>query len=77
MKWLNKSNACGDLKLTQIVIIPSVPYNMSKCYSRFSRNVTAAMLVYITIANKFFWEFDSIIMQTLSEILPLFYTPIR
>ena len=34
MKWVNKSNACGDLKLTQIVIIPSIPYNMSKCYSR-------------------------------------------
>ena len=30
---------------------------------RFSRDVTAAMLVYRTIAKKVFWEFDSIIMQ--------------
>ena len=45
------------------------------CNSRFSRDVTAAMLVYRTIAKKFFWEFDSIIMQNLSEILPLFRTP--
>ena len=41
-------------------------------YSRFSRDVTAAMLVYRTIAKKVFWEFDSIIMQNLSDILPLF-----
>ena len=32
------------------------------------------MLVYRTIAKKFFWEFDSIIMQNLSDILPLFCT---
>ena len=44
-------------------------------YSWFSRDVTAAMLVYRTIAQKFFWEFDSIIMQNLSDILPLFCTP--
>jgi len=44
-------------------------------YSRFSRDVTAAMLVYRTIAKKVFWEFDSIIMQNLSDILPLFCTP--
>ena len=44
-------------------------------YSRFSRDVTAAMLVYRTIAKKGFWEFDSIIMQNLSDILPLFCTP--
>ena len=40
--------------------------------SRFSRDVTAAILVYGTIAKKVFWEFDSIIMQNLSDILPLF-----
>ena len=33
------------------------------------------MLVYRTIAKKVFWEFDSIIMQNLSDILPLFCTP--
>ena len=31
-------------------------------YSRFSHDVTAAMLVYTTIAKKVFWHFDSIIM---------------
>ena len=46
-------------------------------YSRFSLDVAAAMLVYRTIAKKVFWEFDSIIiMQNLSNILPLFCTPI-
>ena len=30
--------------------------------SRFSRDVTAAMLVYKTIAKKIFWKFDSIII---------------
>ena len=39
-------------------------------YSRFSRDVTAAMLVYRTIAKKVFWEFDSITMQYFSDILP-------
>ena len=43
--------------------------------SRFSRDVTAAMLVYRTIANEVFWESDFIIMQNLSDILPLFCTP--
>ena len=33
------------------------------------------MLVYGTITKKFFWEFDSIIMQNLGDILPLFCTP--
>ena len=40
--------------------------------SRFSHDVSAAMLVYRTRAKKLFWEFDSIIMQNLSDILPLF-----
>ena len=43
--------------------------------SRFSRDVTAAMLVYRTIAKKVFWNFDSIIMQNLRDISPLFCTP--
>ena len=43
--------------------------------SRFSGDVTAPMLVYRTITKKVFWEFDFIIMQNLSDILPLFYTP--
>ena len=33
------------------------------------------MLVYRTIAENVFWEFDSIIMQNLNDILPLFCTP--
>ena len=44
-------------------------------YPRFSRDVTAAMLVYRTIAKKVFWDLDSIIMQNSSDILPLFCTP--
>ena len=32
-------------------------------------------MVYRTKTRKFFWEFDSIIMQNLSDILPLFCTP--
>ena len=32
-------------------------------------DVTAAMLVYRTIAKKVFWECDSIIAQNLSDIL--------
>ena len=31
--------------------------------------------MYRTIAEIVFWEFDSIIMQNLSNILPLFCTP--
>ena len=38
--------------------------------SRFSCGVTAAMLVYRTIVKKVFWNFDSIIMQNLGDILP-------
>ena len=49
--------------------------NSEMAYSWFSRDVTAAMLVYRTITKKIFWEFDSIIMQNLSDILPLFCTP--
>ena len=37
--------------------------------ARFSRDVTAAMLVHRTIAKKVFWDFDYIIMQNLSDIL--------
>ena len=40
--------------------------------SRFSREVTAAMLVYRTIAKNVFWEFESIIMQNLSDIFRCF-----
>ena len=43
--------------------------------SQFSRDVTAAMLEYRTIAKKVFWEFYSIIVQNLSDILSLFCTP--
>ena len=40
--------------------------------SWFSCDVTAAMLVNRTIVKKVFAEFDSIIMQSVSDILPLF-----
>ena len=40
--------------------------------SRFSRDVTAPMSVYRTIAKKVFWEFDSIIMQNFGDILPFY-----
>ena len=46
-----------------------------KHYSWFSCDVTAAILVYRTTAKKVFWDFADIIMQNLSEILPLFCTP--
>ena len=42
--------------------------------SRFSFDVTAAMLLYRTLAKIFFGEFGPIIMQNLSDILPLLYT---
>ena len=51
-----------------------MPGNM-ELYSRFSRDVMAAMLVYRTIAKKVFRDFDSIIMQNLRDISPLFYRP--
>ena len=66
---------------TAAVTWASLTVQTSQCnmhfskYSQFSRDVTAAMLVYITIAKKVFWEFDSIIMQNLSDILPWFCTP--
>jgi len=31
----------------------------------------AAMLVYRTIEKKFFWKYDAIIMQNVSDILPM------
>ena len=43
-------------------------------YSRLSREVTAAMFVYRTIAKNFFWEFDSIIICKTWETLT-FCTP--
>ena len=49
--------------------------NGKRMYSRFSRDVTAAMLVFRSTAKKVFGEFDSIIMQNFSDILPLFCTP--
>ena len=48
---------------------------MQNYYSRFSCDVTAAMLVYRTIAKKICWEFDSIITHILSDVLPLFCSP--
>ena len=44
-------------------------------YYQFSRDIMASMLVYRTKAKKVSWEFDSIIMQNLSDILSLFCTP--
>ena len=43
-------------------------------YRWFSPDVTAAMLVYRTIEEKVFWEFDSIIMQNMCHNLLLFCT---
>ena len=54
---------------------PMTTENWGKFYSRLSRDVTAAMCVYQTKAKKDFWEFDSIIMQNLGDILPLFCSP--
>ena len=51
-------------------------FNLKVAYSRFSCDVTAAMSVYRTIVKKVFWDFDSIIMQNWSDILPLICTPI-
>ena len=51
----------------------SISYNLNK--QNQSREFTAAMLVYTTIARKIFKESYYIIMQNLSDILPLFCTP--
>ena len=53
----------------------SIMVFLKVAYSRFSRDVTAAMLVYRRITKNAFWEFNFIIMQNLSDILPLFCTP--
>ena len=53
---------------------PHIPWTCLR-NSRFSRDVTAAMLVYRTIAEKVFLEFDSNIMQNVSDILLLFCSP--
>mgnify|MGYP006896109077 CR=1 FL=1 len=45
------------------------------CNSWFSCDITAAMLVLQNNREKVFWKFDAIIMQHLSNILPLFGTP--
>ena len=45
--------------------------------SRFVRDVTAAILLYRTIAKKAFADCNSIIMQYLSDILPFFCTQTR
>ena len=50
-------------------------FHCSREYSWFASDVTAAMLVYRTMVKEVFWEFGSIIMQNLSDILPLFCTP--
>ena len=44
-------------------------------YSRFSRDVTAAMFVYRTVVKKVIWEFDPFIIQNLNYILLLFCSP--
>ena len=49
--------------------------HVSEANSWFASDVTAAMLVYRTMVEEVFWEFGSIIMQNLSDILPLFCTP--
>ena len=75
-------NASQDLEDLRNNIIHSIQVHSlstalggrGSCYSRFSRDVTAAMLVYGTIAEKV-EKFDSIIMQNLGDILPLFCTP--
>ena len=62
---------------THLIIIKSLLQLIASlgCYSRFSRVVTAAILVHRTIAKTVFREFYSTIMQNLSDILPLFSTP--
>ena len=47
---------------------------MNSCYSWLVPDVTAAVLEYRKIATKVFREFDSVIMQNLSNILLLFCT---
>ena len=43
--------------------------------SWFSCDAMAAMLEYRTVVKKVFCDFDSIMMQIMSNILPLFCTP--
>ena len=64
--FIPRSLVLGSLKLD---------FKISKlAYSRFSHDVTAAMLAYKTMAKKVNWEFDFIIIQNVSDILPLFCT---
>ena len=58
-----------------LLLLPNTTTSHAITYSQFSRDVKAVRLMYITIAKNFFWEFDSIILQNLSHILPLFCTP--
>ena len=66
-------NASQDLEDLRNNIIHSIQVHSlstalggrGSCYSRFSRDVTAAILVYGTIVE----NFDSIIMQNLGDIL--------
>ena len=58
------------LKLSRLVRGSSFSF----VYRWFSPDVTAAMLVYRTIEEKVFWEFDSIIMQNMCRNLLLFCT---
>ena len=45
------------------------------CRPILGLHLTSRRLVYRTIANKVFWEFDCIIMENLSNISLLFCTP--
>ena len=58
----------ADFVLSCFLTTQDIPLN-----SLIARDVTAAMLMERAIAEKVFWKFDYIIMQNLSNILPLFW----
>ena len=63
-------------QLNQLFQLLHLAHIYGHCFhSWFASDVTAAMLVYRTMVKEVFWEFGSIIMQNLSDILPLFCTP--
>ena len=78
-QW-NCSSKRNRLKKNQVLIhCPARSHRTLLCYlsySWFAADNMAAMLVYRTIANEVFWEFDFIIMRNLRDILLLFWTPI-
>ena len=71
----NKFSRLQGIEVGAENLLRGKPFPRHQTLSQFSGDVTAAMLVYRTIVKEVFWKFDVIIMQNVSDILPLFCTP--